>query len=141
MFGIVFAIVKTSACSWVPRAAASRALRTKPDIRETTVPAAITALEVRMPASVLAAVAVSRAKPGSDPGPEVGPVSAPGFASLLTAPPRARAGRAGRRGRRGRAQEACRRARATGREYAAGGAPGGTAGPRSRAAGPLRRSP
>src|SRR6478752_4304440 len=106
MFGIVFAIVKTSACSWVPRAAASRALRTKPDIRETTVPAAITALEVRMPASVLAAVAVSRAKPGSDPGPELGPelgpVSAPGLASLLMATPRARAGRADRRGRRGR---------------------------------------
>ena len=30
MFGTVLAIVKTSACSWVPRAAASRVERTNP---------------------------------------------------------------------------------------------------------------
>ncbi len=52
MFGIVLAIVNTSACRAWPSAAASRALRTKPLSRETTVPAAITALEDRMLASV-----------------------------------------------------------------------------------------
>ena len=46
MFGTVFAIVNTSACSCWPRAAASSALRTKPLSRDTTVPAAISALEV-----------------------------------------------------------------------------------------------
>ena len=44
MFGIVLAIVKMSACSRLPSAAASRIERTYPLIRETTVPAAITAL-------------------------------------------------------------------------------------------------
>jgi hypothetical protein len=48
MFGMVFAMLNTSACSCVPRAAASSALRRNPLIRDTTVPAAITALEVRM---------------------------------------------------------------------------------------------
>ena len=46
MFGTVFAMLNTSACRPTPRAAASRMVRTKPLIRETTVPAAITALEV-----------------------------------------------------------------------------------------------
>ena len=45
MFGTVLAMVKTSACSWVPRAAASSVERTKPLSRETVVPAAMTALE------------------------------------------------------------------------------------------------
>src|SRR3569833_1230734 len=45
MFGIVFAMLNTSACSAVPSAAASRVERTKPLSRETTVPAAITALD------------------------------------------------------------------------------------------------
>src|SRR6476619_6237178 len=44
MFGIALAIVKMSACSRLPSAAASRIERTYPLIRETTVPAAITAL-------------------------------------------------------------------------------------------------
>ena len=47
MFGIVFAMLNTSACSWMPSAAASSAPRAKPLIRLTTVPAAITALELR----------------------------------------------------------------------------------------------
>ncbi|MGY2701186.1 hypothetical protein [Nocardioides sp. HB32] len=47
MFGIVFAIVKRSACSLAPSAAASSADRTKPLIRDTIVPAAITALLAR----------------------------------------------------------------------------------------------
>ena len=59
MLGIVLAIVKTSAWSACPSAAASRALRTKPLSRETTVPAAITALADRMLASA----------PVSGPGP------------------------------------------------------------------------
>ena len=46
MFGTVFAMLNTSACRPTPSAAASSTLRTKPLIRETTVPAAITALEV-----------------------------------------------------------------------------------------------
>ena len=54
MFGTVLAIVNTSACSAVPRAAASMALRTNPLSRETTVPAAITALEDSTLASVRA---------------------------------------------------------------------------------------
>ncbi len=45
MFGTVLAMLNTSACSPTPRAAASRMPRTKPLSRETTVPAAITALE------------------------------------------------------------------------------------------------
>src|SRR5690242_19225570 len=46
MFGIVLAMLNTSACSWTPSAAASSAPRAKPLIRLTTVPAAITALEL-----------------------------------------------------------------------------------------------
>ena len=45
MFGIVLAMVNRSACSWLPSAAASSSERTQPLSRETTVPAAITALE------------------------------------------------------------------------------------------------
>src|SRR5690348_5510245 len=45
MFGTVLATLKMSACSFVPSAAASSEVRTKPDTRETIVPAAITALE------------------------------------------------------------------------------------------------
>ena len=70
MFGIVLAIVKMSACSRLPSAAASRIERTYPLIRETTVPAAITALlemtdrslvfALRVPLEC-AAAAVSRA--------------------------------------------------------------------------------
>src|SRR4051812_11892569 len=52
MFGTVFAIVNRSACRAVPSAAASIALRTKPLSRETTVPAAIRALDDSTPASV-----------------------------------------------------------------------------------------
>ena len=47
MLGIVLAMLNTSACSCAPRAAASSAERTKPLIRETIVPAAMTALEAR----------------------------------------------------------------------------------------------
>ena len=47
MFGIVFAMLNTSACSWIPSAAARSAPRAKPVIRLTTVPAAMTALELR----------------------------------------------------------------------------------------------
>src|SRR3954447_18401666 len=65
MFGIVLAIVNTSACSAVPRAAARSALRTNPLTRDTTVPAAITALEDRMLVSVPAPVPL----PGSVPVP------------------------------------------------------------------------
>src|SRR3954454_21298579 len=45
MFGNVFATLKMSACRPVPSAAASSEVRTKPESRETTVPAAMTALE------------------------------------------------------------------------------------------------
>jgi hypothetical protein len=55
MFGIVFAIVNTSACSWVPRAAASKVERMNPLNRETTVPAAMTALDDRTDGPVAAA--------------------------------------------------------------------------------------
>src|SRR4051812_18207485 len=48
MFGIVLPIVNRSACSPRPRAAVIRKARAKPLIRETTVPAAITALEPRI---------------------------------------------------------------------------------------------
>src|SRR6476619_6379721 len=47
MFGTVFAMLNTSAWSWMPSAAASSAPRAKPLIRLTTVPAAITAVELR----------------------------------------------------------------------------------------------
>ena len=56
MFGTVLAMVKMSACSDRPSAAASRVDRTKPLSRDTTVPAAITALEARMPACSLSGV-------------------------------------------------------------------------------------
>src|SRR6476646_5541207 len=46
MFGIVLAMLKMSAWSWTPSAAASSAPRANPLIRLTTVPAAITALEL-----------------------------------------------------------------------------------------------
>ena len=45
MFGTVLAMLNTSACRPTPSAAASRMPRTKPLIRDTIVPAAITALE------------------------------------------------------------------------------------------------
>src|SRR5919112_2146589 len=72
MFGTVLAIVKTSACSWVPSAAASRVERRNPLSRLTAVPEAITALDdrsERCSAWVLAA--------GSDPGfdPVAGPLT------------------------------------------------------------------
>ena len=51
MFGIVLAIVNMSACSETPSAATSRVERTKPLSRDTTVPAAITALEARIRSS------------------------------------------------------------------------------------------
>ncbi len=74
MFGTVLAIVNTSACSWVPRAAASSALRTKPLSRETTVPAAITALEPRIELDPLSSVpvVVTRCLPGPVPGGRAG---------------------------------------------------------------------
>ncbi len=59
MFGTVLAMVKTSACSWVPSAAASRVERTKPLSRETAVPAAMTALEE----STLGSRCVTRSPP------------------------------------------------------------------------------
>src|SRR6478672_8175354 len=48
MFGIVLPIVNRSACSPRPRAAVIMKARAKPLSRETTVPAAITALEPRI---------------------------------------------------------------------------------------------
>ena len=48
MFGIVLAIVNTSACTRLPSAAASRIERMKPESREKVVPAAITAELDRM---------------------------------------------------------------------------------------------
>ena len=48
MFGTVLATLNSSPCRPLPRAATSSAERTNPLIRETTVPAAITALEERI---------------------------------------------------------------------------------------------
>src|SRR5688500_15155698 len=48
MFGTVLARLNSSPCRPLPSAAISRAERTKPLIRETTVPAAMTALEDRI---------------------------------------------------------------------------------------------
>src|SRR3954470_1569385 len=53
LFGIVFAAVKMSPRSAVPMAAASRAIRTNPSRRDSTVPAAITAAERRVRSAIL----------------------------------------------------------------------------------------
>ena len=66
MFGIVLPIVNRSACSCWPRAVASRADRTKPLSRDTTVPAAISALDARTFSS---SVALTGASGPGPPGP------------------------------------------------------------------------
>ena len=83
------AIVNTSACSWVPSAAARRVERTKPLSRETVVPAAMTALEVRIDRFAWTSSLMARPASGSARacGAAAAPSSRCAARSRRTAPP------------------------------------------------------
>src|SRR5689334_23978734 len=68
LFGIVLAALKMSARNAVPMAAASRASRTNPSRRDSTVPAAITAAERRVRSAILRADSFFQRSGGSGGG-------------------------------------------------------------------------